>query len=561
MLLISQAVTKQEFAESIEMLYNGFNYTFERFELMKKIFFSALVFIAIAVPSLFCFEVYKSELETIDNQEIQFKNYTGPVTVYNTMDQIIGIGTNLGRLVNLDGSSGSFGNPDKYYLIHAVDEETKTGLDADILVLGKNAAVDHIRNLRAIISGYLIEAYGYSKSDADTLSTFITVYNAVYRGNLSKISGRYKSVVLEQLSPAIAGLSTDYEEWAGKSQIIIPLTGRGQGSLSAVDTAVISDKNVVDSIKETDDKGIDVREDMADLKDREAEEASENAKEAARAAAEAQNEAQKVKKEVEESKKAAEEAKEEAEEAQKEADANPDDEEAQQKALDAAIEAQKRQEEAEKKEKELEEAQRRAEEEKQRASEEQVFSDKKKEEAQKDTKEIEKDKKRIETEEDRLVNVAYGLKISDKTKLLSSIVLIDSQTGEEIKVSPVNVIRGRNIFETDAGLLTIAGKSGGNASIRLVLIDEKTLEITKQSNEPVYENAVLSYWDDYYYTVIQSGKKWVIGKYSKNLELVAQSSVNVLDATPVYPSAGGICVVDENNNICLLKPDTLVQIK
>ena len=49
--------------------------------------------------------------------------------------------------------------------------------------------------------------------------------------------------------------------------------------------------------------------------------------------------------------------------------------------------------------------------------------------------------------------------------------------------------------------------------------------------------------------------------YSKNLELVAKSAVNVLDATPVYPSAGGICVVDENNNICLLKFDTLEQIK
>ncbi len=527
---------------------------------MKKLSFIALIFI-ISVSSSFSFEVYKSELESAGTQEIQFKSYTGPVTVYNTMEQIIAIGSNLGHLVSNSNSAGAFGNPDKYSIIHATDETTKTGLDADILVLGKNAAVDHIRNLRAIISGYLVAAYDYTKADADTLATFITVYNAVYRGNLSQISGKYKSVVLEQLSPAIAGLSTDYEEWAGKSQIIIPLTGRGQGSLSAVDTTVISDKNVVESIKETDDKGIDVREDMSDLKNREAEEASENAKEAARSAAEAQKEVQEVKKEVEETKKAAEEAKEQAEEAQKEADENPDDEEAQQKALDAAIEAQKRQEEAEKKQKELEEAQKRAEEEKQKAAEEQVFSDKKKEEAQKDTKEIEKDKKKIETEEDKLVNVAYGLKISDKTKLLSSLVLIDSQTGEELKVSPVNVIRGRNIFETDSGLLTIAGKTGGNASIRLVLIDPLTLEITKQSNEPVYENAVLSTWNEYYYTVIQDNKKWVIGKYNKDLQLVAKSSVTVLDATPVYPSAGGICVVDEKNNICLLKAETLEQIK
>ena len=93
---------------------------------MKKLSFIALIFI-ISVSSSFSFEVYKSELESAGTQEIQFKSYTGPVTVYNTMEQIIAIGSNLGHLVSNSNSAGAFGNPDKYSIIHATDETTKTG--------------------------------------------------------------------------------------------------------------------------------------------------------------------------------------------------------------------------------------------------------------------------------------------------------------------------------------------------------------------------------------------------------------------------------------------------
>ena len=72
--------------------------------------------------------------------------------------------------------------------------------EADILFIGKDATVDHIKNLRRIISAYLSSAYGYSEKDADTLAVFITVYNAVYRGQYDVYNSKYKAVVVKNLS-------------------------------------------------------------------------------------------------------------------------------------------------------------------------------------------------------------------------------------------------------------------------------------------------------------------------------------------------------------------------
>ena len=170
--------------------------------------------------------------------------------------------------------------------MHLISEDTD-GLDADVFIIGPNAAVDHIRNLRAIISAYLESAYQYSREDSDTLATFITVYNAVYRQNINNFIEKYKESVYSVLDSDIVGLSTDYADWPGNTQIVIPLTGREAGSLSAIDTSVISDQQVVDNIREESDMGVDVRTDMANLKDREADEAFDNAKKAAESAAEA----------------------------------------------------------------------------------------------------------------------------------------------------------------------------------------------------------------------------------------------------------------------------------
>ncbi|MCQ2556183.1 MAG: hypothetical protein MJ149_02505, partial [Clostridia bacterium] len=143
-------------------------------------------------------------------------SHTAPNTepkIINSIKEIKGIGASLGSTVSPDISKPvTSGSQGRYYVIHAVDE-TSGKLDADILFLGNNTAVDHIDNLRRIISGYLSEAYGYSEKDADTLAVFITVYNAVYRGKLDVFKTKYKDIVLKNLSEENCGLSVNYKDW------------------------------------------------------------------------------------------------------------------------------------------------------------------------------------------------------------------------------------------------------------------------------------------------------------------------------------------------------------
>lgn len=500
--------------------------------------FAAFVMFAAVFP-LFAVEVYRNELEQTPSTEIHFNSYSGPVTVFNTMAQIRGIGTALGQQIAAGATVA--GNSSRYQVLHFVEEDSKE-LDADIFVIGPAAGVDHIRNLRAIVSAYLVAAYNYSVEDADTLATFITVYNAVYRLDMNNISTKYTPAVQNAADSAIVGLSTDYADWPGMTQIIIPLTGRRSGGLSTIDTAAISDSNVVENIREDNNKGVDIRGDMADLKTREAEEAAQNAKDAAKAYADATAE-------VKEAEKAAEKANADAENAKNLAEANPNDKKLQKKADEA-------QNAADEANKNLADAKANAADQAAIAKSEQDWADKKLKEAQTDTKYIQKD---IETlpPQDELLEAFYGLKIADSSKMLSALVLLDSATGKELKVSPVNVIRGRTVFAAGSNFIAIAGKNGGNAAIRLIIIDGKTLEMIKQSEEPVSEQAVLTEHDNAFYTVINSNGEWKLAKYDSRLRVLAISEISVLEATPIFAYGKTISIVDSKNTVRLLNTENL----
>ncbi|MDR3201242.1 MAG: hypothetical protein LBT68_07260 [Spirochaetales bacterium] len=216
------------------------------------------------VGNLSALDVAEDEVRTPGT--ITFESNEGVPDKVETADQIRGIGTVLG---NVNAGGQYYG---RYRIIHVVDPSEKDLFDADILILESSATVDHIRNLRLIIAGYLSAAYGYSPSDAGLLSQFITVYNAVYRKNMQYISSKYKAAVISRLDPEKAGLSTTWRDWPGGTQILIPLSDATPGSLNAVDTGPITDTNVVEDLRTQDDKGIESRKDIVDLKERQIEE-------------------------------------------------------------------------------------------------------------------------------------------------------------------------------------------------------------------------------------------------------------------------------------------------
>ena len=501
--------------------------------------------ISLLTTFIFAVEVNEKELETVSVDAVVFENYTGPHSVINTADEISNIGTELGKKLkpNIENQT-TVGSEIKYQVIHAIDP-TETGkLDADIFIIGNNSTVDHIKNIRRIISSYLVTTYDYSVSDANTLATFITVYNAVYRGNLSKFQEKYKKVVTNNLSSEKAGIALSYKDWPGKTQIVIPLNDI-KGGLSTVDTSVISDKQVVQSMQGEDDKGVESRKEMVDIKEREADIASEKAQEAQKKATEETNK-------LKEEQKKETQLKQEAEEAKQEAEKNPNDKELQKQ-------AEEKQEIAEEQTKKTEEQAKKTEEAKQDATEAQSIADTKRTEAQTERTSISQDQQTIMREQAKNESApqVYGLKAVDELGILSSLVKMNAETGSVIKESPVTVIRSRTIYEVQEGYIAIAGTNIKNGAVKLVILDKENMEIIKEGADEVAETSVLVQDGDDFYCVVKSNNKWIVGKYNSNLDSLLKSTISVKPATPITITSSGVLVTSASNRPILLKKDDL----
>jgi len=534
---------------------------------MNKIQFTAL-FIFFAIPVLFGLEVDRSEIKPGSaGDSITFINYSGPYSVISSVEEINGIGTSLGKGI---AASGSSGDPSRYYVIHAVDTAVKTGFDADILILGEKAGVDHIDNLRRIISSYLSAAYGYSAKDSATLATFITIYNAVYRGKIDVFQSRYKPVVMKNLSPDKAGLSVRYDEWPGKTQIVIPLSDpRLAGTVSSIDTTSLTDKAVVEKIKEDSTTATDTRKAMTELKTKEGDAAQARADSAKQDAAQTRTDEAKKQADLASAQKEADATKAAADTAAKTAKENPDNQAAQAKAAETQKVADQKAAAVTEKKTELAATQEKAATAEATAQADQKLADTKQKEAQTENKEIASDtQKQIDQKDAQnktagLASLASalpatGLKIVDDQNFLGEPVIVNLNDGSIMKTSTLNTIRGRILYDTGSGLLAIAGKKGGNAAIKLVLLDPATLEITKQGADSIAENSLLVQNANDYYAVIETDSgAFVLGRFDKNLEAKAKSAIEVKPYTAITVTEKGLLVQDKSGAIKLIRASDL----
>ena len=491
------------------------------------------VFFLLFLSNAYSLPVNQNELEsagTIDS--VSFESYSGPHKIVESADTIRGIGSSLGTLLATPSESVTLSLNPKYTVVHAVDPNETQKLDADIFIVNSTATVDHIDNLRRIISGFLVSAYGYSQKDADTLSVFITVYNAVYRSKMDFWNSRYKDVVTKNLTQEKAGLALSYTQWPGATQIVIPLGEVVDGGLSTVDTSAISDKNVISSMQEDNDKGIDARKDLVNIKEREAEIAAEKAVEA--------------KKTETESQKALENEQAKLPELKRDAALNPEDENKQKTVRQSEDRIQKLKEEIAASA--------------QKAKEQQAKADKKSTEAVSERSQIAGDQQKIVNAQDEQIVPVFALKLSNEEKQLSKLVKINSLTGKTLKESPVTMIHSRTFYKTGDKFLAIAGQSKGNAAVKLVLLDSEKMDVTSQSEEDIAENSVLVKINESYLCVISENKKYYIGKFDEKLNLICKSETAVNKATPITVLEKTIYVTNDKGSLIQLSADDLKEL-
>jgi hypothetical protein len=478
-----------------------------------------VLILALSPLSTLYSQVDSGELQ--EGQEpVTFFNYEGPQSRIETRSQIRDIGFALGTAVR--GGAASAGASNRYFVLHLVSESEGTKLDADILGLGADAAVDHIRNLRLIIQGYLEGAYAYSERDAALLAEYITIYNAVFRGNWDFFVSRYKTPVINNLTREKAGLSTRYDEWPGRSLIVIPLQTALAGSLSAIDTSTLTEDEVIDEFRKEDDRGLAQRRDMVDIKEREAEAAEQKAADQRR---DADREEAAIARERQENERERQRIEEDRRQVQEDRDAGKLSEE---EARSAEEEIAEREAEADQKDEELTQREEVVEEKREEAEKTEEFAEQKTEEARQERQEIAADQQGIINNETAAEPPGIlGMLLPNADSGLGRLVKVEAGSGRVIRSSAMSSINARTLVQVDGKILAVAGEDRGNSAIRLVEINPVTLAMAKQGDDDIHPGSLLWVNGSDLYAIASGADGLFLGRYNTDLGQEARSAVKI----------------------------------
>jgi hypothetical protein len=504
-------------------------------------------------------QVNQDELEG-SQAPVSFINYEGPHARIETRTQIRDIGYNLGQAVR--GGNSSPGARGRYFVIHVTGPGEESRLDADIFGLGYDAGVDHIRNLRLIIQGYLEGAYGYQERDAALLAEYVTIYNAVYRGNWEYIGSRYKGPVIRELDQDRAGLSIRFDEWPGRTLMLIPLGTGIFNSLSAVDTTVVADRQVVEELRREDDRGIDQRRDMVDLKEREADEAEQRAQEQRREADQEQRQVDQERRQLDQERQAAREPEPDREapgQGEREPAGQGQTEQEQTGRGAAGAGQESREADLARREEDLDRRQEAIDEQREEARRNEDFAEQKREEAREEREEIARDQQALINQEPRRSagQGLVGAVIEGQNSSLGRIVRIVPETGEELGRSTVNTVNTRTIYQLGGRLFAVAGENRGGGAIRLIEVDTETLEMKAQGNDDIHPQSLL--WlngTDLYAITVAEGIPY-LGRFDTSLNRQARSAAAVHPFATVFFQEGRLLTQRQDGSALILNPQSL----
>ncbi|MFA5518449.1 MAG: P83/100 family protein [Spirochaetota bacterium] len=577
---------------------------------MKKISLIALLVLTSAISS-WSMEVDIDEI--LKSDRVNFTNYSGRQRGTDSVQDIRNIGTGLARGAGTTGYNKLFRYHMKYSILRAMSDDDKEKYSADIFFIDQDAKVDHIKNVRRIISSYLVSMYSYSIREADTLALFLSYYNAIYRGDMDYISKTYNEAVTKHVNSSNAGLSTNFQEWPGKTAMLIPLTADSKrDKLKGIDPFIIADKKTLEEVKKEKDN-LDARKDIIELKQKNIEdektriEADKKQIEEDKALQqEKEKQLRDEQKKTEEAKKALEKEQEQLEKEKAEAEkiqdpikkeeekkkiAEKEDElkkktdalkkqEAQQEEemeslQDDKSSIEKKEESLKEKEKAVAEKEETLKEEKKELSEDlkkekeetkKLTSDEieKKEEALKQ-KEEELDKREDQLRSDTAEKNVFALKIfylKIKDYLAdghynNEMFMINPETKAVEFKSDVTNICGRRYDIFSGGIVVITHKGSHQKEHNLTLIDRNTLELTKTGTDDIFWRSFIEIRDQNIYAITKKGGKYFLGKFNTDLKLEAESSEEVSQDSFITFYEDSIYINRADKTIIILKKDDL----
>ncbi len=484
--------------------------------------------------------VYLDELQkAADTGSIVFENYSGPHNKIDTVDEIRGIGRFLGRDAGtVTMRSDYFG---KYRILHIIDPAETGKLDADVFILEPSATVDHIKNLRRIIAGFLEAAYDYTPAQADLLSEFITVYNAVHRGDMTYFKSVYKNAVVRELKAEKTGIALKYTEWPGNTMMLIPLTPQaGTDVLSDLNTDILSDKDVIKQMQTEPDMGIDKRQELVDLKDQE----------------------------VDQKRQAIEEDRKQIQDREAELTSQKESlqQEAEQLKDQTTDEARNRKQEIKDELQNITEEEKQLTDQKDNLDQQEKAVEQREAQIVEERQQIAEDQMTIIESEGKKDSTSVGTTAAVKTvpflKLAGGagiytgqLLLIDTVNGDIVKQSETDSIRLRGYSYNGKQILSVAGSSGADRIVSLVRIDPATLEVTASGTAEVFTESAVIVSSGKIYAVVKDSDKWKIGIFNSNLELQSVSTSEVFPVTDIVISGTDVLAQDNLGRIIKISAD------
>lgn len=512
---------------------------------MKSFYKTVFLIFLFSMPVL-SLEVDINEIKNV--KSVKFNNYRGSHNNPDSVNQIFDIGRILADKSENAASGKRVTFNYKYSIIHAVQEGETKKYSADIFVIHRNAKVDHIRNVRRILAGYFQKKYNYSAKNAMTLAIYTTYYNAVYRGNLEYLSGKYKPLVIQNISKNNAGIALSYKEWPGKTRMVIPLTEDSvRGTLDKVNPAELADEKVREEVRKDLDN-VDTQKDIVKMQEKEVENDKERLKQDKKEVEEQKEDIKEKKEEIEQQK---EQLKEDKEEVEKITD--PEKKEEKQKEIKEKEDEIKDQEkQVAEEEKNVENKENKIEEQEKRIEDKETKIEEQKKEIEKDEikkgieegdpdvvekieekqTELEEKEKELERREDELKNKdaddnrvgenLYYMRIREYTRnghYNNDMYLIDAGTMQVVLKSEVTNISGSKYVAFSGGVVVITRKPDGYAEHNLTLLNTDTLKAEYTGTENIFWRSFIEVRGDYIYAIVKKDGKYYLGKFDKTLKL------------------------------------------
>ncbi len=423
-----------------------------------------------------------------------------------------------------------------HFRIRRIQNPEAPGYGADLIEILPTANIGHINVIQRILSGYLVKAFEFQESDAETLARFILYYNAFHRNRTQVIKEKYSEEVGKAVVPEKMGIDISYRNWPGKTMLVLPVKAslirpgetdldhgevdRGSGAVTKEEQKLMDDlqqRRKEDDLKKLDQKQQELKTQEQQLK----------------------KEEQQLKQQQTENKKQETVTQTKIEEAKRTGNTTE----------------QKKQEEVLKQQQTQTQQTEQKIEENKKAQEDNKETQTKVEEAKKDTEsgtaasadagKTQQENEQLKQENQQLATKVEELQqqtqktISDKILFLrvvrnsstghfnNELWAIESESGDALKKSPFTNICSRDFSVVPNQGVLVAGYEGSfdrEDEHRLFMLDPETLAVKFKSENRIFWDTPFIFQDGKIYVIEQFQGEYFLSRFSPDLKLEQRSS-------------------------------------